>query len=132
MVFVLIYLIVFLIVFLKVLKFKEAFQKTMVVGVLCAFGFFIVNFCFNNMENFRNAFTDREVYEIADINKNTIVYVDKDNNLAVITKDNVEVIKNDHTIQSWLTCMRLKKAGKALVVEEFPEDWEAYIAPKDN
>lgn len=132
MAFLIIYLIIFLIVFIKVLKFKEAVQRTLVVGVLCIFGFIIVNFCFNNMESVRDIFTIREVYAITDVNKDTIVYIDQENNLAVISKEEVMVIKNDHTVRNWLTCMRLKTAGKALIVNEFPEDWEAYVVPKDD
>lgn len=132
MAFLVIYIVAFIIIFIKVLDLKEAIQRSLSIGVICLFVFIVFNFCFNHMENFQKLFIDMEVYEIAGVNSDTIVYVDENSNLAVISKDNVMVIKNDHTVKSWLTCMKLKKAGKALVVKEFPENWEAYIVPKDE
>lgn len=132
MAYVVIYLAAFIFIFIKVLDFKEAFQRTIGVGVFCIVAFVIINYCFSHMENFQKLFIDMEVYEITGVNSDTIVYLDENNNLAVISKDNVMVIKNDHTVKSWLTCMKLKKAGKALVIKEFPEDWEAYVVPRDE
>lgn len=132
MIFIIIYVIVLVCIYIKVLDLKEAFQRSLIAGVLCFFCWAIINFCFEHMEGIRDLFIDTKVYEIAGVNSDTIVYIDENNNLAVIDKNNVVVIKNDHTIKSWLTCIELKTAGKALSVKSFPEDWEAYVVPKDN
>lgn len=132
MLYFLIYVIALVILYIKFCNFKEALKRSVIVAVFCIVAFILINFCFNNMDGVKDLFIDTKVYEIASVNNDTIVYIDDNDNLAVISKENVMVIQSDHTIKSWLTCMQLKAAGKALVVSEFPEDWDAYVVPRDN
>ena len=132
MIFIIGYLVILLVLIIFLRDFKEALARSAVIGILCAFVIVILNVCYGTMPNVRKMATEKNVFVVEGVNADTIVYRDKKDNLQVLNKDKVLLIKGDGLTQSLLVTKCMKKIGKCLFVQEIPEQWEAYIVSNED